>query len=142
MDKRTKLISSVKIKIRFSEVDPMGVVWHGNYLKFFEDGREAFGNEYNLGYYDVFEHGYMTPVVKLNIDYKEMIRYGDEIIVETEYVPVEAAKIIFKYTIFNSSNNRIVSKGTSTQVFIDKNNQLQLTNPDFYEKWKQNLGLR
>ena len=42
------LISEIEIDIRFSETDAMGVVWHGNYLKFFEDGREAFGKEFGL----------------------------------------------------------------------------------------------
>jgi len=137
MGENKKLINRVTIKIRFSELDPMGVVWHGNYLKFFEDGREAFGAEYDLGYYDVFEHGYMTPVVKLAIDYKEMVRYGDEIIVETEYVPILAAKIIFNYTVYKANNGRVVAKGSSAQVFIDKINKLQLTNPEFYEMWKE-----
>ena len=39
-----------EIRVRFSEVDSMGVVWHGNYLKYFEDGREAFGRKHGLGY--------------------------------------------------------------------------------------------
>ena len=141
MDGRKKLTNRVKTRIRFSEVDPMGVVWHGNYLKFFEDGREAFGREFGIGYYDVFEYGFMTPVVRLDIDYKEMVRYGDELIIETEYVNVPAAKIVFKYTVFNAANNRVVAKGRSTQVFIDKHNQLQLTNPEFYAIWKEKYGL-
>lgn len=33
----------IPIKVRFSDTDAMGVVWHGNYLRFFEDAREAFG---------------------------------------------------------------------------------------------------
>ncbi len=141
MGKSKRLINRIPIKIRFNELDPMGVVWHGNYLKFFEDGREAFGAEYGLGYYDVFKYGYMTPIVKLTIDYKEMVRYGEEIIVETEYVPILAAKIIFKYTVFKAGNNRVVAEGNSTQIFIDKNNQLQLTNPEFYKIWKEKYGL-
>ena len=39
-----------KIDIRFSEVDSMHVVWHGNYAKYFEDAREAFGEKYGLDY--------------------------------------------------------------------------------------------
>jgi acyl-CoA thioester hydrolase len=52
--------------IRFSEVDSMGVVWHGNYVKYFEDGREAFGNKYGLNYLDFHKNGILTPIVKLS----------------------------------------------------------------------------
>ena len=43
-----ELINRSKIEVRFSEVDSMSVVWHGNYVKYLEDGREAFGKEFGL----------------------------------------------------------------------------------------------
>jgi len=43
--KHNNLSIKTETIIRFSEVDSMGVVWHGNYIKYFEDGREAFGNK-------------------------------------------------------------------------------------------------
>ena len=39
------LSESLIITVRFSETDPLGIVWHGNYIKYFEDGREAFGRK-------------------------------------------------------------------------------------------------
>lgn len=141
MEKDHKLINSVKTKIRFSEVDSMRVVWHGNYVKYLEDGRENFGEEYKLGYYDVFEHGLMTPIVKLEVDYKSVIRYGEEIIIETEYIPTKAAKIIFKYKIFNAKTKKIALTASTTQVFIDTKEILHLTNPDFYVEWQKKWGI-
>ena len=44
-----RLINSCKVKVRFSEVDSMAVVWHGNYVKYLEDGREAFGLQFGVG---------------------------------------------------------------------------------------------
>ena len=46
---------SKDIEIRFSEIDSMGVVWHGSYTLYFEDAREAFGQKYGLGYMTFFE---------------------------------------------------------------------------------------
>lgn len=141
MAAKKNLINRVEIKTRFSEVDSMGVVWHGNYVKYLEDGRESFGEEYQLGYYDVFKLGFMTPIVKLNIDYKQMVRYSEKIIIETEYTPTEAAKIIFNYRIFSTINNKIVLSAASTQVFTDIHGELQLTNPEFYIEWQKKWGL-
>ena len=136
-----KLTNKIKTKVRFSEVDSMQVVWHGNYIKYLEDGREGFGEEFNLGYYDVFKYGLMTPIVNLEVSYKSVIRYGEEIIIETEYVYTEAAKINFKYKIYNAKTKRLALTAKSTQVFIDKNEVLQITNPDFYIEWQKKWGI-
>ncbi|HRS08637.1 MAG TPA: acyl-CoA thioesterase, partial [Bacteroidia bacterium] len=63
----------IPIKVRFSDTDAMGVVWHGNYLRFFEDAREAFGIKYGLTYLDVYHRGYFTPIVKSSVEHKSPI---------------------------------------------------------------------
>ena len=141
MQENKKLVNRVETKVRFSEVDSMRVVWHGNYVKYLEDGREAFGNEFTLAYYDAFGNGFMTPIVKLDIDYKRMIKYGEKIIIETEYIPTKAAKIVFKYKIYNADTKKIAVAATTTQIFLDKNSELHLTNPNFYIEWQKKWGL-
>ena len=131
----------VESKVRFSEVDSMRVVWHGNYSKFIEDGREAFGEEFGLGYYDVYNQGLMTPIVKLDIDYKRITKYGEVLIIETEFVECDAAKIIFNYTLYRKSDMQIVVEAKSIQVFTDIDGNLQLTNPEFFTNWKKKKGL-
>ena len=49
-----ELKSSTTIRVRFNEVDSMNITWHGHYVTFFEDAREAFGKEYNLDYLTIF----------------------------------------------------------------------------------------
>src|ERR1700760_3869933 len=108
------------VPVRFNEAEPLGIVWHGHYIRYFEDGREAFGNTHGLRYLDFYEHGYVVPIVSVTCDYKLSLRYGDSMIVETRYIPCEAAKIIFHYSIFNAANQKLVANGTSIQVFLDK----------------------
>ena len=67
---------SKHIDVRFSELDPMGVVWHGDYTLYFEDAREAFGKEYGLGYMTFFDNGFTAPLVELSMQYKKIIKYG------------------------------------------------------------------
>lgn len=138
---KNELINITKTNVRFSEVDSMAVVWHGNYLKYLEDGREAFGREFQLGYYDVYKYGLMTPIVNLEINYTKQTRYGETIIIETKFVNTEAAKIIFDYKIFRESDNSVVLKARSTQVFINENSEMEFTNPEFYINWKKKYGL-
>lgn len=135
------LKNSTESDIRFSEVDSMSVVWHGNYVKYLEDGREAFGRQYGLGYLDVYKNKVMTPVVKLDLDYKHYIAYGDRIIIETEFVNTAAAKIIFNYKIYRASDRKLALTAKSIQVFVDPDGALLLTNPSFYEEWKKKWNL-
>lgn len=135
----TKILTEkTEIPVRFNEADPLGIVWHGHYIRYFEDGREAFGITHGLRYLDFYKQGYVVPIVSVNCDYKMSLRYGDIMLVETTYMPCEAAKIIFNYNIFNAANHKLVAKGNSVQVFLDKEQSLlQLTNPPFFEAWKK-----
>jgi acyl-CoA thioester hydrolase len=135
-----RLSCLTEIKIRFCEVDSIKVVWHGNYVKYLEDGREDFGEKFGLQYLKIFDNGFTAPVVDMKLQFKQSISVGDSIIVETIYKPTKAAKIIFDYNIYKKSDNSLVLTAQTTQVFMDLDGNLQLSNPDFYEDWKNNFG--
>lgn len=132
-----QLINRTEVPVRFSEVDALGIVWHGHYLKFFEDGREAFGKQYELGYLDIHRQQFVVPLVNLNIDFKKTVKYGDTIIIETTYIDSPAAKIIFTYKLYRASDQALVATGESTQVFMDLKQELYITLPDFFQAWKK-----
>ena len=138
---KVKLTDRLEIKVRFGEVDSMKIVWHGNYLKYFEDGRESFGEKFNLGYLDVYKHNIMIPIVKINCDFKRPLVYGDTAVVETTFVNSEAAKILFDYKIFRKADNELMATGSSMQVFLTPEGELLLTPPPFFAGWKKKYGL-
>ncbi len=73
---------------------------------------------------------------------KRSLRYGDRVIVETRYLPCEAAKMRFNYFLYNAATEELVATGSSVQVFLDRDKSvLQLTNPPFFEEWKIQQGL-
>ncbi|AMA48512.1 MULTISPECIES: acyl-CoA thioesterase [Flavobacterium] len=128
------------IRIRFNETDPLGIVWHGYYITYFEDGREAFGRQHGISYLDVQANGYTTPIVKSSCEHKLSLRYGDVARIETTFVDTPAAKMIFRYKIFDNNNN-IVCTGETVQVFLDANGDLSLSLPAFFKEWKRKCGL-
>lgn len=136
----TALTVSQEIRIRFNEVDSLGIVWHGHYITYFEDGREAFGRKHGLAYLDVFDNNYTTPIVKTTLEHKLSLRYGEVVRIETTIVDTPAAKMIFRFTLFNDKNE-IVCTGETVQVFLDSEGELMLTNPPFFEEWKKKVGL-
>src|SRR4051812_12986540 len=105
---QNELSDRTEILVRFNEADPLGIVWHGHYVRYFEDGREAFRNKYGVGYLDFYKQGYITPVVSIQCDYKRSLRYGDTVIIETVYIPCDAAKIKFYYKLYNSVTMELV----------------------------------
>jgi acyl-CoA thioester hydrolase len=135
------LKDKTEIKVRFGEVDSMGIVWHGNYVKYIEEGRESFGHKFGISYLDIYANDVMAPVVKMNIDFKKQVHYGDRLIIETEYVEHDAAKIIFNYKIFRKKNLELVAVASTTQVFIDLNREMILYPPQFVLDWKKKVGL-
>ncbi len=135
------LVASKEFTPRFSEVDSMSIVWHGSYPLYFEDAREAFGEKYGLGYLFIYGNGYYAPLVDLAFHYKKPIIYGMKCRINVYYRPTPAAKIIFDYEIFDTSDNSLCTTGHTVQVFMDKSYQLVWTNPEFYEKWKKEKGI-
>lgn len=130
------LQSRTEVAIRFSEVDSLRIVWHGNYIKYFEDGRHDFGKTYGLSYHNIYDKGYVAPLVKVNCDYKKPLFYGDTAIVETTFIDSPAAKLIFDYKIYNKASQELVTTGQTIQVFLHLDQRLSLNIPDFFAEWK------
>jgi acyl-CoA thioester hydrolase len=141
--KEKPILHSVKeIEVRFSELDPLNVVWHGNYIKYFEDGREDFGSKHGISYCDIRNAGVMAPIVSVNCNYKRFVKYGDKLLVETTFIDNPAAKIVLEYTIRRASDQELIAEGSTTQVFTDFEGNLLLISPDFFISWKQKWGLK
>lgn len=137
------LQSQTEVVVRFNEADPLGIVWHGHYIRYFEDGREDFGNRYGVSYLDFYHQGIAVPVVSVQCDYKKPLRYGDRVLIETNYINSPAAKMKFEYSVFHAKTKELVATGSTLQVFVDvKTFQLQLTIPEFFVAWKQKWNLK
>jgi len=130
-----------EIKVRFSEVDSMRIVWHGNYVQYFEDGRDHFGKLFNLDTINMSELGFLTPVVDCKLEFKKPLRCGDVAVIKTKFIDHSAAKIIFEYRIENPEDGSLYVSGKTTQVFVDMDFKLQLYAPEFFSAWKKKHGL-
>lgn len=138
------LVNRMKIRVRFSEVDAMRVVWHGEYVRYFEDGREAFGREFGgLSYTTITDEGYYIPIVKLELDYIMPLKHGDTAIVETRFVNTKGAKILMEYIIYREEDMAVAAMGRSLQMFTRvEDNQLEINVPEFFVKWKEKWNIK
>ena len=131
---KSHLKFSHPIRVRFNEVDSLNIVWHGHYVKYFEEGREAFGRVFGLTYLDAKTHGYATPIVKTVLEHQSPLRYGEVATIETTYLNSRAAKLMFAYRITNEKGDTVCT-GETTQVFTNFNtSDMALNLPEFYKK--------
>lgn len=132
------LTHSLELEVKFSEADPLGIVWHGHFIRYFEDGREAFGKAYGLRYLDLYRQNIIIPIVKVNCDYKRILRYGHTVRLETTYQDTPAAKLLFNYALYDVRTEEQIATGRSVQVFMHREPmELIITVPPFMREWKK-----
>ncbi|PWU68765.1 acyl-CoA thioesterase [Gracilibacillus dipsosauri] len=107
------------IKVRYQETDQMGVVYHANYLIWFEIGRTAFIEELGFQYHEMEAEGVVSPVVDASISFKQPIRYGGDAFVETWIEDYNGIRTTYGYRILNDKKEVAVT-GKTQHVIVDK----------------------
>ena len=126
-------------RVRFEEVDALGIVWHGRYASYFEDARSALGDSYGIGYLDLFRNGIVAPIKKLHADFHRPLTYPENFTVEGILHWSDAARINYEF-IIRDIKGIVVTTGYSVQVMLDRENNLYMVSPAFYQefcrRWK------
>jgi acyl-CoA thioester hydrolase len=120
-----------EVRVRFQEVDALRVVWHGHYAVYLEEGRTAFGEQFEFSYLDVQRAGYVIPIIHMSFDYIAPARLGETLTLRTRLHPEAASRLTFTYLISNAEGERLASART-VQAFTDLDGNLVLTRPQFY----------
>jgi len=123
------------VRVRFCEVDSLQVVWHGHYLKYFEDAREALGRRFGISYADIRDAGLIAPLVHASCEYLAPARAGDELDIVARLFLRDSAKIEFFYEVRRPADSALLAVGRTVQVFTDVRGELLLTLPQFMESF-------
>lgn len=123
---------SVVREVRFEEVDPLGIVWHGRYPSYFEDARVALGARYGIGYMDFFAQGVLAPIRKMHFDYHRPLRFRDQVTVEGILHWSEAARLNYEFVVRNAAGE-VATTGYTVQMMMDLEHTLLLVAPPFYQ---------
>lgn len=97
----------MKKRIYYHDTDCGGIVYYGNYLKFFEEARTEFFEQKGLALKKLVEEGILFVVVRQEIDYKFPGRYADELTITTKIENISLVKIEFKHEVRNQNNDLI-----------------------------------
>ncbi len=119
-----------QIRVRYSETDQMGVVYHGNYLPYFEIGRVEWLRNKGVSYKALEESGIGLPIVSLTLNYKKSARYDDLLTVKTKFKKYAGVKIELECEIWNEKNE-LLTTGDFTLVFIDLKTGRPVVPPEY-----------
>lgn len=131
---------TVARQVRFEEVDPLNIVWHGRYPSFFEDARVAFGEKYGIGYLDCYERGILTPIKKMHVDYFKPLAFPEPFTIEGILHWSEAARLNFEFVVRNR-DGEVTTTGYTVQMMLDPELNIMLIPPPFFrefmERWQR-----
>ncbi|MDP5107097.1 MAG: acyl-CoA thioesterase [Polaribacter sp.] len=125
--------SSTNTRVRYSETDQMGVVYHGNYAQYFELGRTEWLRKLGVSYKDMEISGVMLPVISLTCNFIKSAIYDDLLTIETFLKKQPLVKIEFEYKITNQ-NGELICTGSSVLAFMNMNTMKPTKCPDYLLK--------
>jgi acyl-CoA thioester hydrolase len=117
------LISRLPIRVRYSETDRMGVVYHGRYLEWFEMGRVELMRHSGLLYRALEDRGLFFPVTEIWSRYRKSSTFDDELVLESWYVEVTAVRVSFGYRLLDTGGE-LVAEGISVHAALGKDRTL------------------
>jgi len=114
-------VGEARVRVRYAETDQMGVVYHANYLVWFEVGRVELMRQRGLDYKRLeIDEGCWIAVVEATVRYKAPARYDDELIVETRVRSVRGPVIRFSYRIVRAEDRLLLCEGETVHVVIGR----------------------
>lgn len=110
--------AEVEIQVQFFDLDPMQIVWHGNYVKYLEVARCALLDKIAYNYEQMRESGYMWPIIEMNLRYAGPAAFGQRLLLRAEIVEYEQ-RLRIDYLITDAASGKRLNRATTTQVAVD-----------------------
>ncbi|AEF16687.1 4-hydroxybenzoyl-CoA thioesterase [Thermoanaerobacterium xylanolyticum LX-11] len=106
-----------KVRVRYGETDKMSIVYHANYLNWFEIGRTEFFRSLGMTYRELEQNNVMLPVIEANCKYFWPAEYDDVIIIKTKIGFLKGTRIRFEYDIVKEDENKLLAQGMTEHPF-------------------------
>lgn len=113
------LTYQTKVRVRYAETDQMGIVYHSNYLIWFEVGRVELLRNAGLAYTTFEKQGLSVAVVEATCRYRRPALYDDELTIEASLESFSSRKLTFSYKIMRDET--LLAEGQTVHVFVDRN---------------------
>jgi acyl-CoA thioester hydrolase len=117
-------MAKTEIRVIYGDTDQMGVVYYGNYLRFFEAARSDFLRDKGARWRDVERtHGVYLPVVEAKVNYKRPAFYDDLLVIETVLADLGRASLRFEYRVLRGDD--LLATGHTVHACVDKQGDIR-----------------
>jgi acyl-CoA thioester hydrolase len=122
------------VRVRYAETDKMGVVYHANYLVWFEIGRTEFCRAKGITYRDMENvDGAYLVVAESYCRYKSAAYYDDELTIRTRIHELKRRTLCFEYEVFRKSDEKLIAQGETIHVVTDTSSKV-ISFPEHYRE--------
>jgi acyl-CoA thioester hydrolase len=126
--------SETRLRVRYAETDQAGVVYHSNYLIWFEVGRVELCRDYGFNYRDMeTEADALLPVTEVRVRYRTPARYDDEIMVRARVTELRSRAISFAYEVLRADDGTLLAEGETRHIVMNREGRARA----FPEKYAQ-----
>jgi acyl-CoA thioester hydrolase len=114
------VLGTTRLRVRYAETDQMRVVYHANYLVWFEIGRVELMRQYGLEYSEMEAEGCGIAVVEAWVRYKAPARYDDQLVIETRLAKVRGPIIQFAYRVVREADQAALCEGETVHIVVGR----------------------
>ncbi|WP_372881584.1 acyl-CoA thioesterase [Psychromonas sp.] len=121
-ERKIDLTAEVILTTSFQDADPMGVIYHGNYFRFFEESRRVLMEKIGYTYREMQASGYVWPVIDSYVKYVKAIPYNHQIRITATLSEWEH-RLRVDYVIYDAQTGARMTKGYTRQVAVTLDSQ-------------------
>ena len=129
--------SETRLRVRYAETDQARMVYHSNYLIWFEVGRNEHCREHGFNYHDMeTKEKAFLPVTEANLRYRIPARYDDVILIRTRSKEIRSRAITFEYEVRRDTDQTLLATGETKHIVMDGQGRARSFPSEYAEKLK------
>jgi acyl-CoA thioester hydrolase len=133
-------VAEARVRVRYAETDQMGVVYHANYLVWFEVGRVEYIRQLGLDYKSMErEEGCGIAVADVSARFKAPAQYDDELVIQTRLLAARGAVLRFGYRIVRAADDLLLCEGETVHIVVGKDMKRRTLPKKYADRFAEHL---
>lgn len=128
------------LRVRYAETDAMGIVYHTNYIVWFEVGRGEFMRQRGGNYREFEEQGLYLPVTEVDARFIDPARYDDVVVVRTSVADVRSRSVTMYYEVLMQETGQLLVTGHTKHLCVDREGRMRRFPPDLISAFSSGSG--
>lgn len=125
----------IEERVRYSEIDRMGIAHNKHYFEWFEIGRTEFCRQLSVPYKDIEAQGYCLVVVESCCRYKKALKYDEVFLIRTTLEEITSKKVVFSYELLTKEERKLIASGHTIHIVTNLKGKVTALPDDILKKF-------